>query len=247
MKNRNFFYQQYEKINWENQEKTKINSFVNKFILQEIISKKNDSHIKIFDIGFGIGFFIKMIYKTLDPKYKEIVIEGCEPSDKNYNYFIKKPLKFRKGVQLKTYNSTFLNTKTYEKFDFITAIYVFPHFVSEELEETAKKINLMLEQNGKFILVVANETYIEEKLKSRRDLLMKKETIRLNNKKYHQIWHYSEIPKVGKVLNCDRETNLYLDLFWQKGFDLILKKDLNYNDSVYTVDHICTIFVFQKK
>ena len=138
MKNKNFFYQQYEKINWENQEKTKINSFVNKFIIQEIISKKS-SGIKIFDIGFGIGFFIKMLYKSLSPIYKDIVIEGCEPSKKNYNYFTKKPLKLRKDVKLKTYNNTFLNTKTNERFDFITAIYVFPHFVSDELEETAKK------------------------------------------------------------------------------------------------------------
>ena len=90
MKNKNFFYQQYEKINWENQEKTKINSFVNSFIIQEIISKKKSSSIKIFDIGFGIGFFIKMIYKSLNPIYKSIVIEGCEPSDKNYNYFIER-------------------------------------------------------------------------------------------------------------------------------------------------------------
>lgn len=65
MKNPKFFYQQYEKICWENQEKTKINSLVNKFIIQEIISKKSGSSIKIFDIGFGIGFFIKMLYKTL--------------------------------------------------------------------------------------------------------------------------------------------------------------------------------------
>ena len=37
MKNKEFFYQQYDKINWENQEKTKINSFVNNFIIKEII------------------------------------------------------------------------------------------------------------------------------------------------------------------------------------------------------------------
>ena len=76
MKNKNFFYQQYEKINWENQEKTKINSFVNKFIIQEIISKKS-SGIKIFDIGIGIGFFIKMLCKKLDTIYENITIGVC--------------------------------------------------------------------------------------------------------------------------------------------------------------------------
>ena len=241
MKNKNFFYQQYEKINWENQDKTKINSFVNNFIIQEIISKKNGSSIKIFDIGFGIGFFIKMIYKALNPKYKEIVIEGCEPSDKNYNYFIKKPLNFRKDVQLKTYNSTFLNTKIDEKFDFITAIYVFPHFVSDELEETVKKINLMLEQNGKFILVVANETYIEEKLKSMKDLFIERNTLEFDGKKYKEVLHYSDIPEIGKLIDYNREEKFYPDLFKKSGFELKMKKDLDDNG------FICTVFVFQKK
>lgn len=241
MKNKNFFYQQYEKINWENQEKTKINSFVNNFIIQEILSKKSGSSIKIFDIGFGIGFFIKMIYKALNSKYKEMFIEGCEPSDKNYNYFIKKPLNFRKGVQLKTYNSTFLNTKTDERFDFVTAIYVFPHFVSEELEETAKKINLMLEQNGKFILVVANETYIEEKLKSMKDLFIERNTLEFNGEKYKEVLHYSDIPEIGKLIDYNREEKFYLDLFKKYGFELKMKKDLDDNG------FICTVFVFQKK
>lgn len=241
MKNKNFFYQQYEKINWENQEKTKINSLVNKFIIQEIISKKKSSNIKIFDIGFGIGFFIKMFYKSLSPIYKSIVISGCEPSEKNYNYFIKKPLNFRKEVQLKTYNSTFLNTKINEKFDFITAVYVFPHFVSDELEETAKKINLMLEQNGKFILVVANENYIEEKLKSMKDLFIERNSIELDGKKYKEVLHYSEIPKIGKLIDYNREEQFYINLFKKRGFELEQKKDLDDNGFV------CTIFVFQKK
>lgn len=241
MKNPKFFYQQYEKIDWCNQEKTKINSFVNNFIIQEIISKKKSSSIKIFDIGFGVGFFIKMFYKTLNPKYKNIVIEGCEPSDKNYNYFTKKPLKFRKGVQLKTYNSTFLNSKTDKKFDFIIAIYVFPHFVSDELEETAKKIHLMLEQNGKFILVVANETYLEEKLKSLKDLFIEKNTVELDGKNYREILHYSDIPKIGKLIDINREEQFYPALFKKYGFELEMKKDLD------DAGFIFTIFIFQKK
>jgi len=241
MKNKNFFYQQYNKINWENQEKTKINFFINKFIIRDILSKKKGSGIKIFDIGFGIGSFIKMLYKELNTMYKDIIIEGCEPSEKNYNYFIKNPLIFRKGMKFKIYNKIFLNIKTDEKFDFITAIYVFPHFMSDELEETAKKINLMLEKNGKFILVVANETCLEEKLKSMKDLFIERNFIEFNGKKYKEVLHYSDIPKIGKVIDYNREEAFYVDLFDKYNLKLTLKKDLEDNS------FICTVFVFEKR
>ena len=78
MKNKEFFYLQYDKINWENQEKTKINSLVNNFIIKEIISKNKGKTIRIFDIGFGIGFFIKMLYSKLTKSYKNIVIEDTK-------------------------------------------------------------------------------------------------------------------------------------------------------------------------
>src|SRR3989344_3498470 len=127
MKNKEFFYLQYDKINWENQEKTKINSVVNSFIIKEIISKNKNKTLKIFDIGFGIGFFIKRLYNQLTKSYKNITIEGCEPSLKNYNYFVKKkPLKIENNTKLRTYNKTFLEAQTDDNFDFITAIYVFP-------------------------------------------------------------------------------------------------------------------------
>lgn len=239
MKNKNFFYLQYDKINWPNQEKTKINAFVNDYIINEIIAKKNCSSIKIFDIGFGIGFFIKMLYRKLD-KFCKVIIEGCEPSEKNYKFFIKKPTNLRKKVKLKTYNSTFLDTKTDQKFDFITAIYVFPHFGQDELDATAKKINLMLEQNGQFILVVANETYLEKKLKSMKDLFIERNVIKYNGKNYKEVLHYSDIPKIGKVIDYNREEDFYLSLFKNNGFKLFLKKDLEDNG------FICTVFVFQK-
>ncbi|TAK96438.1 class I SAM-dependent methyltransferase, partial [Patescibacteria group bacterium] len=157
MKNKNFFYLQYDRVNWQNQEKTKINAFVNDYIIGEIVAKKDCSDIKVFDIGFGIGFFMKMLYRRLSNACKKMVIAGCEPSEKNYQFFAKKHLKVRKGVEIETYNSTFLNVKTDQKFDFITAIYVFPHFVQDELDATVKKISSMLEQEGQFVLVVANE------------------------------------------------------------------------------------------
>jgi 2-polyprenyl-3-methyl-5-hydroxy-6-metoxy-1,4-benzoquinol methylase len=241
MKNKNFFYLQYDKINWPNQEKTKINAFVNNYIIDKVISNKVCSSIKIFDIGFGVGFFIKMLYRKLSHVCKDLTIAGCEPSEKNYKFFIKKLFKPRKGVKLKTYNETFLNTKTDQKFDFITAIYVFPHFVPDELDATAKKINLMLEQNGQFILVVANEAYLEEKLKSMRDLFIERNIVEFDGKKYKEVLHYSDIPEIGKVIDYNRESKLYLDLFKKHGFDLFSKKDLNDNG------FICTVFVFQKR
>lgn len=213
MKNKNFFYQQYDKINWENQEKTKINCSINNLIIQEIILKKKGPDIKIFDIGFGIGLFFKMLYPKLINSYKNIIIEGCEPSNKNYNYYTKNPLRTWRDVKLKIYNKSFLETESNEKFDFITAIYVFPHFESDDLEKIAKKIYSMLNENGKFILVVANEKYIEKKLKTKRDLFIERNMIYLNGKNYNEILHYSDIPEIGKLIGYNREERFYVDLF----------------------------------
>ena len=241
MKNKNFFYQQYEKINWENQEKTKINSFVSNFIIKEIISKNKTSTIRVFDIGFGIGFFIKMLYHNLTKFYKDITLAGCEPSDKNYNYFAKKkPLIVRKDVKLKIYHNTFQDVQTNDSFDFITAIYVFPHFSSEDLEKVTQKIYTMLSEKGKFILVVANEKYLEEKLKDKRDLFIENNIIKIDYKEYKEVLHYSDIPQISKLIDYNREERYYLDLFEKEGFELIQKKYLD--DSGF----ICTIFVFEK-
>jgi 2-polyprenyl-3-methyl-5-hydroxy-6-metoxy-1,4-benzoquinol methylase len=238
MKNKEFFYLQYNKINWENQEKTKLNSFIYDFIIKEIILKKKGNDVKIFDIGFGVGFFIKTLYQKLSRVYKKIVIEGCEPSIKNYNYFVKN---YKKIARLKVYNIPFLSVTTDEKFDFITATYVFPHFLIGELEDVAEKINLMLEPGGQFILVVANEKYLEEKLKSKKDLFIEKNVIEFNGKKYGEVLHYSDIPKIGKVVDYNREKQFYIDLFKNSNFTLVQGKDLDDNG------FICTIFVFKKK
>src|SRR3989344_7030435 len=123
-KNKDFFYLQYNQIDWKNQEKTKINSYINKYIIENVISKHSSESIAIFDIGLGIGFFIKTLYRALTDKYKRIVIEGCEPSVVNYRYFIDKKPKIRGGVSLSIYDKKFLEVDTNTKFDFITAIYV---------------------------------------------------------------------------------------------------------------------------
>jgi len=161
MKNKEFFYLQYDKVNWQNQEKTKINSFIYNFIIQNIVFKKKGDKIKIFDIGFGIGIFFQMLEKNLPKFFKNITLEGCEPSYKNYKNFQSKLLNLKK-VKLRTFNKTFLQTETNTKFDFLTSIYVSPHFAFDELKGVAKKISSMLNNEGKFILVVANEKYLEK-------------------------------------------------------------------------------------
>ena len=83
MKNRDFFFQQYDKINWVNQEKTNLNAAVYQFILDEIISKVQ-TPFALFDIGSGIGFFIRMLKEKFG---NNIRIAGCEPSRKSYDYF----------------------------------------------------------------------------------------------------------------------------------------------------------------
>lgn len=232
---------QYDKINWENQEKTRINSYLNNYIIKEILSKKNGTDIKIFDIGFGIGFFFKMLCLNLPKKFKRILLEGCEPSLKNYKFFLKKrPLKEEKLIEIKTYRSTFLDTKTPLKFDFITSVYVFPHFMVDDLVKAAKKIHSMIDKNGKFILVVANEKYLKNKLKTQKDLFIEKNIITYKGKKYEEILHYSDIPSIGKLIDYNREEQFYLDLFKHNKFKLVSKKKLNDNG------FICSLFIFQK-
>jgi len=240
MKNKSFFYQQYDKINWENQEKTKINSFIYHTLTKKIISKQKGTDIKIFDIGLGIGFFLKILAKGLKKSYKNILLEGCEPSNKNYKYLIKNLPKTGKNIKIRTYDKPFQDIQTSEKFDFITIIYTFTHFLFKEIEDVVKKIHSMLNKQGKFILVVANEKYLAEKLKTKKDLFIEKNMINWNGKTYKEFLYYSEIPEIGKIIDYDREEQFYLDLFKKNKFKLIQKRDIN--DSGF----IATIFVFEK-
>ncbi len=240
MKNKEFFYLQYNKLNWQNQDKTKLNYFVNDFIIKEIISKKEGEEIKIFDMGFGIGFLLKMLEENLSKKYDKVILEGCEPSIKNYENFKKKEFNL-KNVLVKTSNTSFLDTMTKDKFDFVTAVYVFPHFTFDELEKVAKKIKDMLNTSGKFILVVANQKYLEEKLEKKKDLFIEKNIQKFGNKEYKEILHYSEIPKIGTIIDYNREEILYQDLFKKYNFNLEEKKSLE--DKGF----ICTIFVFSNQ
>lgn len=242
IKNKDFFYLQYNKIDWKNQEKTKINSFTNDYIIRNIILNHKSDNISIFDIGFGIGFFFKMLLAALSGKYKNILIEGCEPSRVNYDYFLKKkPKKLPAGVIINTYKKTIQDTETSNKFDFVTAICVFLDFPSEDLENVVKKSRLMLKSGGKFILVLADERYIENKLKTEKDLFIEARNITYNSRQYKECLHYTDIPKIGKVIDLDREEAFYLDLFKNNGLGLVCKENLNDSDFIYT------LFVFEKK
>lgn len=163
MKNRNFFFQQYDKINWVNQDKTQLNVAVNKFVIDEIISK-GDTPISLFDIGSGIGFFIRMLK---DKFGDNISISGCEPSKKSYDYFINSDTD--KG-DVEISQKSFQDYTTDKKFDFVTAIYIFPHFIEIDLIEIAQKISAMLKEKGKLIIVVSNEEYLRNKLETKKDL-----------------------------------------------------------------------------
>ena len=180
-----------------------------------------------------------MLEKNLPKFFKDISLEGCEHSYKNYNNFKSKTFNLKK-IKLRTFNKTFLDTKTDTKFDFITSIYVFPHIADDELKETAKKIHSMLNNEGKLILVVANEKYLEEKLKAKKDLFIEKNSIEFDGEQYKEILHYSEIPQIGTIIDYNREEKFYMDLFKKNGFSLTEKKDLD------DMGFICTIFVFKK-
>jgi len=237
-----FLYQQYNELDWPQQEKTNMNGFINAFIIDQIIFAKQTLKIKIFDIGFGIGAFIRMmIEKTKENT--ELFIEGCEPSEKNYHYFSNTALPLRTGIRLKTHPDTFLETQTEEKFDFITAIYVFPHIPAEDMKGTMKKIHSMLVTDGQFIMVVVNEQYLKEQLKSNTEVFtfLKKTEISCNGKTYPEYVHYTDLPGIGRILDYSREENYYIDLFRKNGLCLVQKNELE--DSGY----VCSVLVFRKE
>lgn len=241
MKNRDFFYLQYNKINWANQEKTRINQRINEYLIDEIISKHTDKEIAIFDIGFGIGFFLRMLHQKLQWKFASITLAGCEPSRVNYQHFANNLPEEINGISLQIFKETFENARASDQFDFITAIYVFPHFLATHLPSIAQKIASLLKESGRFVLVVANEKYLKEKLVSEKDLFIEKSKIELNGNSYEEVLHYSDIPNIGKVIDINREERFYIDLFEANSFILADKKEVDDNG------FLCNVFVFEKK
>jgi len=241
MKNRSFFHLQYDRINWANQEKTRINEHINKYLINEVILKHPGNNIAVFDIGFGIGLFIKMLYEKLPEKFDHVTLAGCEPSQVNYQHFAKKLPRETGNVSLTILNGTFENVRLNGPFDFITAVYVFPHFLATYLSDIVKKIASLLKERGKFILVVANERYLKEKLAAEKDLFIEKSKVRFNGKQYEEVLHYTDIPDIGKVIDINREERFYIDLFETNSFLLIDKKEVSDNG------FLCNVFMFEKK
>jgi SAM-dependent methyltransferase len=234
MNNPDFFFQQYNKIDWTNQENTHLNLSVNQFIINDLLPKP-ETTLSLFDIGSGIGFFIGM----LKEKYNNsITIEGCEPSEKSYDFFQNNTTLDKTNITI--YPDTFQNLSIDKKFDFITAIYVFPHFVEADLIKVVQKISQMLNDKGQFIMVVSNEEYLRNKLKTKKDLFIEENIIEFNGKKYEEYLHYVQIPGMGTVIDYDREEDYYKNLLEENGLKLVKKDNLNSDE------YICTVFTFEK-
>lgn len=239
MKNKKFFFLQYNKINWRNQEKTRINERINEHIVDNVLSKHDDSSLSLYDIGFGIGFFFKIITEKLEDKFSSLILSGCEPSRDNFEYF--NDSNFQNKHHLDVEESPFLNANIQNQYDFASAIYVFPHFTSDDLEDVVQKIYSILKPKGKFILVVANEEYIKNKLDKEKDLFIETNVLQLNGKEYEETLHYSEIPEIGKLIDYNREEDFYIDLFNENGFELSTKETFDDNG------FLATLFVFEKE
>lgn len=242
MKNKKFFYQQYDTIEWKNQEKTKLNAFINDYLADRIVSEVKSSRIRLFDIGFGIGFFFRQILPKLQAMFSDIELAGCEPSVKNFTHFSESGVSSTsKKVSLNMINSPFLESETKGKFDVVTAIYVFPHIISDEVDAVAKRIHDMLDDRGRFFLVLANGDYLKEKLATQRDLFIEENVIEYRGKQYKEFLHYSNIPEIGKVIDYNRDEAFYEDVFTSNGFTVADKAILN------DYGFVCTVFTFQKQ
>jgi len=48
---------------------------------------------------------MKLVLQKLKNSYERIIIQGCEPSKKNYEFFTKKPLQLGKGIEVNTFDN----------------------------------------------------------------------------------------------------------------------------------------------
>ena len=234
-----FLYEQYNQIDWSKQEETEVNFPVNEFIIDYTLSKHDSKSISLFDIGFGIGFFLRMFAKEAKTKYETVHIEGCEPSSNSYKHFEDKTIE---GIELVTYPVTFLDVKTSASFDFVTAVYVLPHILFEDLESAVQKIHSMLKPGGRFIGVITSEQSFKTVEKNDKDLfnIVEENTLAYKGKEYAEILHKSLIPDIGYVYDYNRDESLYVDMFSKNGF--VLEKQRELDDGYF----LHSILVFQK-
>ncbi|MFA5211397.1 MAG: methyltransferase domain-containing protein [Patescibacteria group bacterium] len=231
MKDGNFFYEQYNKLNWIKQKNNKINYSVMDFIIDNIFLKDKIENIKIFDIGFGTGNFFEKIENKINNFSKKNIIAGCEPAIKNYKFVKNKITKF-KNIKLKISNKSFLETSFKNKFNYIAAIYVFPHFVVKDFSKIIKKIKIMLEKKGKFILVISKDLDLKnnEIVNDKKYNFINQEDFVFKGKKYKQFLHTTKIKNVGNIAGYRRSEQFYIDLFLKNDFSLIEKKYIKNNE-----------------
>lgn len=239
MKNEAFTYHQYEQLNWLIQEETKINSTINRFIIQHILNGKKSEEVRVFDMGFGTGLLLEMLQDALSPEYESITLEGCEPATNHFKHFESRSI--QSGLaQTRIFNQTFLETCTDTKFDYLISVYVFPHINTDELADVANRIHSMLRADGKFILVVANENQLLAKLHSHPELVIEKRSTMRNGNTYQEHVHYSEIPQIGSIIDINREERYYLELFRELGMEVSFQSTLD--DQGF----LCSFLVFSK-
>ncbi len=109
-----------------------------------------------------------------------------------------------------------------------------------QMNDVVAKIRSILKKSGQFIMAVGNEDFLNEKLAHQPDKLIKTNTITYDGKTYREIFHYSYIPKIGSIVDCNREENYYLDLFAKHEFKLDTRALIN------DCGFICTLLVFSK-
>lgn len=232
MKDINTPYEQYNNLNWENQDITGLHAAVYQSIIDFILNNHADSEVSLFDMGFGTGVFLQNLIQVLPNKYSQILLEGCEPS-KSYDSF-KSP--DNSGVKVKLYKKEFLDFDYENKFNFLTSVYVMVHFKFDELESVIKKIKTMLKSGGFFIFVVASEGHFNNtgtvvKLENFFDLIESTD-IEYNNKTYKEFFTKVNIPGIGEVYDYNREESLYVDMFKQNGFTL--DKKIEVEEGIFT-------------
>ncbi len=180
-----------------------------------------------------------MFYANMSDKYQKIHLEGCEPSETSYSYFVDT---YGSTIPVKAHPTDFLNVETSHRFDVVVAVYVLPHILFEDLREVAQKIHRTLNKGGRFYTVVTSETSFKAD-KNDKDLfnIVEHNTLQYENGVYEEFLHKSFLPEIGYVLDYNRDEKLYIDLFLSNGFVLDKKQEL---DDGYFLN---SLLVFQKQ
>lgn len=232
-------YEQYNAIEWKNQITTRLNEPVNMFIIEKYLTISDKDELRIFDIGFGVGFLFTMVTEKLSSVYNKIYLDGCEPASKSFQYFTEHTPRYE-NVEFGVVNSPFLTFDTNNAYDVITAVFVLPHIDIHDLVLVASKISTMLNAEGKCIIVIANELQWKQRVHQHEYELLDLEEVELFGRKYKQVLNKTSLPQIGVVTDYNRDEKLYIDMFENQG--LILKARTDLEDQGF----ISTVLVFQR-